>query len=120
MFKDLLPTLGVGLLDFKLNSSPCPVYSWVIPGVPKPKVSLRCPTLECPWSAQPKPRVSLGVPNPRVSSECPAQLPRVPDECFRSAQFGSLPPESPWSAQPQSVPGGPNPRVSLPREGGDV
>ena len=68
------PTLGVGLLDFKLNSSPRPVYSSLILGVPNPKVSLECPTLECP-----------GVPNPSFSLECPT-------------------PESPWSAQPQSVP----------------
>ena len=55
-----------------------------------------------------KPRLSLQcpkpeslVPSPRVSLECPT-------------------PECSCSAQPQSVPGMPNPRVSLPREGGDV
>ena len=94
----------MGLLDLNSslllarNSSPRPVYSSFMPGVPNPKASLECPTperawaaqsqsdsiLECPWSAQsqsvpgvPSPRVSLecpsvpGVPNPRVSLECP-------------------------------------------------
>ena len=66
------PTLGVGLLDFKLNSSP----------------------LAHPWSAQSQsvagvPKFRVSVPNLRMSPECPAL-------------------------------GVPNPRVSLPREGGDV
>ena len=37
-----------GLLDVKLNSSPRPVHSSFIPGVPNPRVP------ECPWSAQPQ------------------------------------------------------------------
>ena len=72
------------------------------------------------------PRVSLECtpqrPNPRVSLECPTA------ECPRSAQLQSLlkcpTPESPAEPNPrlsrQSVPGVPNRRVSLPREGGDV
>ena len=55
----LFPTLGVGLLDFKLNSSPRPE---LFSGVPSPRVSLECPTQSL-----------AGVPNPRVSPECPAQ-----------------------------------------------
>ena len=82
----LFPTLGVGLLGVKLTGRP--VYSSLIPGVPNPKVSLECPTIECKWSEQPQ-RVSLKCPTPECP-ECPA-------------------PESPWSAQPQSLPGVPNP-----------
>ena len=74
------PTLGVGLLDFKLNSSPRPeLFSspglllgvpnpQSVPGVPNSRVCLECPNPQSPS---------------RVSPECPA-------------------PESPWSAQPQS------------------
>ena len=130
IFSLSFPTLGVGLLDFKLNSSTsprpelfsssgtlllarstprsspeCPTPS--VPGVPNSRVSLKCPTPESHWSAQPQ---SLpGVPSRRVSLECPT-------------------PESPWSAQPQSLPEVPNPdcprsaqpQSISPREGGDV
>ena len=41
------------LSGLKLNSSPRPVYSSLIPGVPNPGVSLECQTLECPWSPTP-------------------------------------------------------------------
>ena len=71
---------GVGLLDFKLNSSPRPEL-FSSPGL----------LLAHPWSAQPQ--SVPGVPNSRVSPDCPQ------------------------NAQPQSVA---VPSVSLPREGGDV
>ena len=48
----------------------------------------------------------MSVLSPKVPLECPT--PGVPD------------PECPGSSQAQSPPGVPNPRVSLPREGGDV
>ena len=68
------PTLGVGLLYSKFNSSPrpfsSPVYSSLIPGGPNPRVSLESPIPECCWSAQPQ-SVLAGVPNPRVSLVCP-------------------------------------------------
>ena len=44
MFMWFFPTFRVGLLDVKLNSSPRPVYSSLIIGVPNPRVSLECPT----------------------------------------------------------------------------
>ena len=73
LFIYLFPTLGVGLLDFKLNSSPRPVYSSLIHGVKSlPGVPNLSGVPECPRSAQ-----------LRVSLECPNR-------------------ESPWSAQPQS------------------
>ena len=87
----LFPTLGVGLLDLKRNSSPRPEL-FSSPGSAQPA--------KCFWSAQPRP----GAPNPSVPGESPW-----------SAQ-----PHCVWSAQPQSVPGVPNPRVSLRREGLDV
>ena len=101
-FKVLLPTLGVGLLGFKLNSSPRPeLFSSLIPGVPNAKVSLECPTTpKSAWSA-----------HPRIAQ-------RVPE---KGARPQSLPPGGPWSAQtpasraqPQSFSGVPNPRVSCP------
>ena len=93
----MFPTLGVGLFDFKLNSSPRKelvsspglllAHAWSaqcqsVPGAPNSRVSLGCPTPESPCSVQRVP----GVPSPRVSLECPT-------------------PKSPWSAQPQSLPG---------------
>ena len=90
-----VPTLGVGLLEFKLNSSPRPVY-FSSPGL----------RLAQPQGAQPEsvPGVPAQPQSPtRVSLECPT------------------PPLSvSGGTQPQSVPGVPNPRVSLPKEGGDV
>ena len=108
----------MGLLDFKLNSSPRPelfsspglllAYSW------------SAPTPKCHWSAplvpnprEPSPRVSQpqslpGVPNPRVSLECPT--PEAQPQSFPSPKCPA--PESPWSAQPQSLPRVPNPRLS--------
>ena len=108
----------MGLLDFKLSPyssfSLCLVFRHTSENPkcriqrPNPKVSLECPPLsipvslkcptpefagECPWSAQ----GFLGVLTP--SPECPTP------ECF-------------LECRPLSVPGGPNPRVSL--EGGDV
>ena len=50
----LFSLLGVGLLEFKLNSSPRLVY-FSSPGL--------LPTPECPWSGR--------VSNPRLSLECP-------------------------------------------------
>ena len=79
----LFPTIGVGLLDFKLNSSPGPelfssaglllAHFWSA----QPQSVLGCPTPECPCSAQPRVLLECtiqsvpGVPNPRVSLECP-------------------------------------------------
>ena len=67
----LFPTLGVQLLDFTLNSSPCPEL-FSSPGTlllarSTPHSSLECPTPKCPWSAQPQ------RPNPRAqpSLNCP-------------------------------------------------
>ena len=70
------PHSGGGVLDFKLNSSSRPEL-FSSPGL----------LLAHPWSA------------PRVSLECPT-------------------PDCPCNAQPRSVPRVPNPRVSLPSEGG--
>ena len=134
----------MGLLDFKLNSSPRPelfsspglllAHPWTaqpqsVPGVPNSSVSLECPTPENPrdptpesfWGAQPQ--SVPGVPSPRVSHrptpECPTPECPTPEAQPSSAQPQSVPecpaPESPWS-----VAGVPNRRVSLPREGGDV
>ena len=101
--KEYFPTLGVGLLDVNLNSSPRPEHfssprtqstprSSLETGVPNSKVFLGCPTPGVPnprpWSAQPQ--SVPGVPSPRVSLECPTQpqsLPGVPN---------------PQSAQPQT------------------
>ena len=135
----MFPALGVGLLDFKLslllvwNSSPRPVYSSLIPGVPNPKVYL--PNLA--WSAQP--RVSLKCPTPesKVLPESPwSAQPRVsPERPAPNSPWNAQPPECPESVsqQSQSLPEVPTPRrvpsclrrlpeprVSLPREGGDV
>ena len=52
------PTLGVEELDFKLNSSPRPVYSSLIHGVPNPRVCLEC-----------QPQSVPGAPNPKLSLE---------------------------------------------------
>ena len=132
-------TLGVGLLDFKLNSSrraglsPRPVYSSLIP---------ECPTPEFPGvpSRSAQPQSLPGVPNLGVClncglgakecpiPECPApeppsnaqpQGPRVSLECPTLECFGVPSPRfsaqlgsaQSWSAQPQSLP--PNARVSL-------
>ena len=85
--------------------------------MPNPRVFFTVmPNPECPRSAQPQ---SLpGVPNPRVFVECPTQsvpgVPNVPN------------PRASLECRAQSVPGVPNPRVlpnprvSLPREVGDV
>ena len=70
-----IPTLHVGLLDLKLNSSPCPVYSLLILEGPTPKCP--CQTLECPWSAQPQ---SLPCARPHSVSRVPGM------PCLRSAQ----------------------------------
>ena len=133
----------MGLLDFKLNSSPRPeLFSSPSPGL----------LLAHPWSAQPQsaslpgvpnpecadlpsPRVSLNfptpecarVPSPRVSLECPTpHSPGVPNPRFSlECPTRSASPECLWSAKPDS--GVPKPRVSpecpapvSTREGGDV
>ena len=114
----LFPTLGVGLLDFKLNSAPRPEL-FSSPGLllahpwsAQPQVSLECPTLECPWNAQPQSLPGVpnpecpGVPSPRVpnpeSPECPAQespWSAPTPECHQPQSLA----ECPRSAQPQSV-----------------
>ena len=132
----------MGLLDFKLNSSPRPKLS--SPGTlllarPTPHSSecpwsaqlkspyVERPTPESPWSAQPG---LCGVPNPRVSPECQAQSlpqptpesPECPTPDCPSASLPRVPnprvsgvpsPESPCSAEPHILPGVPNRRVSL-------
>ena len=117
-------TLGVGLLDFKLNSSPHPEIFPCPKLFSSPGLLLECPesSLECKVPEVPNPEAqpqSLpGMPTPRVSpSAQPQNFPEVPN---RRVCLESPTPDSPRSAQPQSVPGVPNPRVSLPREGGDV
>ena len=52
-----------------------------------------------------------GVLNPREPWSAQPRL---------SLERAFLAQPTPWHAQPQSVPGVPNPRVSLPKEGGDV
>ena len=140
----------MGLLDFNLNSAPRPelfsspglllAHPWSaqpqsLPGVPNSRVSLECPTPECPKHGVPSRAQIHSLPKARVSPECPApespwsaqpqSLPGVPTpECPKHgvpsrAQIHSLPkarvspecpaPESPWSAQPQSLPGVPTP-----------
>ena len=101
------PTLGVGLLNAKFNSSPRPLarissprpgYPSLIPGVPR--VSLECATRACSWSAQP----AQSVPAPEFpwsAQQCPTL------ECF-------------GVASPRVSLEVPNRRVSLPREGGDA
>ena len=85
------------------------------PSVPKRRVSQQCPTAKYPYTAQPQsipavPQLQsvLAVPNRRVSLQCPtAKYP-----C--SAQLRSTPAMSNHqSAQPQSIPGVPNSRVSI-------
>ena len=105
------PNLGVGLLDFKVNSSPRPelfsspglllAHPWSahppsVPRVPNSRVSLECPTPREPQ--RPNFRVSLGC----ATAECPRSAqpqvshPRVSLECLSP----ECPvPESPWSAQ---------------------
>ena len=126
----LFPTFGVGLLDFKLNSSPRPeLFS-------SPGLLLETPWSPCPnsetfrLSEVPNQRLLAcsGVPNPRDSW---VPNPRVSlDSQPLKSQPGvwSAPtPETPWSAQrhrlpevsrkfwvpPQSLPGVPNCRGSL-------
>ena len=90
-----------GSLLLTWNSSPRPVYSSLIPRVPNPKVSLECPTLQCPWSAQPE-RLP-GVPNRRVSRSAQT-LPGVPKlECSRRVSRECPNADCPRSAQPQSL-----------------
>ena len=65
----LFPTLGVWLLNFKLNSSPRPEL-----------FSSTGLLLARPWSARPQSVPGVPMPNPRVSLECPAQgVPGVPN-----------------------------------------
>ena len=58
--KQLLPTLAVGLLDFKVNVVLARLEADFsdqppsIPAVPNHQVSLQCPTAEYPCSAQPR------------------------------------------------------------------
>ena len=89
VFTCFFPALGVGLLDFKLNSISTLLLAWSTP-----RSSLECPTPECPTLSVPRVPNSR-VPKPKFSLECST-------------------PECPWSAQPQSVPGVPNHRGSLP------
>ena len=74
------PTLGVGLSDFKLNSSPRPEL-FSSPGL----------LIAHPWSAQP-PSVP-GMPNSRMFLECPSA---VPNTIFWSPECPA--PELCWSA----------------------
>ena len=130
------------MLDVKLNSSPRPelsprpVYSSLIPGVPNPKVSLECPRVpnprvspKCPAPESPlecQPQSVAGVPSPRVPTHNLSKYPKCPQSAqpgvrkLNSLSLECPTPECPRSAQPRNVPGVPNPRVSLPREGGDV
>ena len=91
--RHLFPTLGVGLLDFELNSSPRPeLFS-------SPSLLLAHPwNPKCPRNAQLQ--SVPGVPDPRKPQ--PQSLPRVPDP--------RVSPECPApSLLPQSLPGVPNP-----------
>ena len=112
-------------------SSPRPVYSSLIPKLPNPKVSLECPTLECPGvpkcprvrprvSRVPNPQSLSGVPNPKSPWSAPESLAGAQPQSLSSLQCkvflecrtcSELP--SPRVAQPQSLPGVPKPRVSL-------
>ena len=107
------PTLGVGLLDFKLNPSPRPelfsspglllahpfsAQPQSVPGVPNSTVFLECPTPEFFWSAQPQ-CFRQAHPQSLPASPWTAKL-----QSPRSAQPPECPaPESPWSAQPQTI-----------------
>ena len=66
------PTLVVGLLDFKLNSSPRAVYSSLIPGVPQsvPGVPNRGVSL----GAQPQSVSGVSSPKPGVPNLCPERV----------------------------------------------
>ena len=134
----------MGLLDFKLNSSPRPeLFSSPYSSLAQSESVLECPTLECPWSAHPQslpwsaqPQSLPGVTNARVPL-CPNSIPASPWPQPQSQNLSGVP--NPRSAQPQSAPGGqprslpgvpnlrdflecpqryspcvPNPRVSLP------
>ena len=129
------PTFGVGLLDFKLNSSlfsspgqlletPWSAQTQSLSGVPMQRVFLErilrvflecptpdCPTTKFPWKAPPE---IPGVPNSRVSLESPPQsLPGVPNperlpgvqNTRDSLKFPTR--ETPWSAKPRRLPGVP-------------
>ena len=90
-----------------------PVFAWSS-GAPvrTPSAEFRDPTPRNPRSAQPQSIAGLipPVPNPRVCGV----IPGMPNP----GVFLECPPQYPWSTQPKSVEGVPNPRVSL--EGGDV
>ena len=58
------PTFGAGLLDFKLNSSPRPVYSYRFPGVPNPRPQI-LPRVPSPEMPNP-PTDSLECPTPQT------------------------------------------------------
>ena len=94
------------------NSSPRPVYSSLIPGVPNPKCPWRahreCPTPNSAWIVQFQ--SVAGVPSPRVSLECPTQtlqsVPGVPTWSFPGVPNPSLPGlPNPRVSPAQSVPG---------------
>ena len=115
---DLFPTLGVGLLDFKLShySSPglCLVF-WHTSENPQCRIQRPSPSvsLECPTQPQIGAQfwgilgVISGVPNSAVSLECPT--PEYPRSDVWSAQIQRVSLEFPSL----SVPGVPNPRMSL-------
>ena len=84
LIHDLFPTFGVGLLNFKLNSSPRPEL---------------CSSPEPQRFSGPPPPTNSGVRNVRVFLECPTP---------GSAQTRAA---SPWGAQPQSLPVVPNSTV---------
>ena len=125
---ELIPTLTVGLLDFKVYvvlarpEPDCSAQLHSIPAVPNRRVSLQCLTAENPCSAQPQSipassaqsRSIPAVPNHKVSQQCPTvvqpqSIPAVPNRKV-SPQFPTA--EYPCSAQPQSIPAVPNDKVS--------
>ena len=104
---------GVGLLDFKLNSSPRPE---LFSSRSTPRSSLECPTPECPWSAQPQSistqsgdvrskakRISVFFVFLNLKSTC-AQSRNAAPPLPPSVSSSPLPPRSPVCALPVDNP----------------
>ena len=121
-----LPTLAVGLLDFKVyvvlalcHELDCSAQPQSIPAVPNHRVSLQCPATKYPCSAQPQ---SIpAVPGRRLSLQCPAtkypcsaQPQSVPAVPSHEVSLQGPTAEYPCCAQPQSIPAVPNHQVFLP------
>ena len=127
----------MGLLDFKVDVVLARLEAGFndqppsIPAVPNRRVSLQCPTAECPSTAEypcsAQPHSILKLPNRKVSLQCsatkypcsaqPQSIPAMPNckvslQC-PTAEYQGPTEKYPSSAQPRSIPGVPNSRVSI-------